>query len=102
MSALPVSPNLGEPFFSYTMKRVYQPERRYSAQDIEFAFHTLVSGDFEKLSEETLETILDIVYYPEHLCLMVNARMSHSLFEILLRYPEGRSVSRRSIDGSRY
>lgn len=94
MSALPAGPNLGVPSFVYTMKKGFAPKQDYSVQDIQSAIHILISGNLENLSESTLEAILDLVYYPDHLTLLLNDRMTSSLFRILMQYPEGRSVRR--------
>ena len=92
MSAPPAEPNLGMPTFVYTMQQGLLPKKEYSVQDIESALRTLISGDAEHLSESTFETVLDIVYYPEQLGLLVDPRLTHVLFGILIRYPNGRSV----------
>lgn len=70
-----------------------QPKEEYSVEDIQSAILTLTSGDSDKLSESTFEAILDLVYYPEHLGILVNTRLTPALIDIFLRFPEGRSVS---------
>ncbi|KAF8594771.1 hypothetical protein BDV93DRAFT_565096 [Ceratobasidium sp. AG-I] len=57
--------------------------------DIKLAIHTFTSRDFENLSDSTLEAILDVVYYPKHLCRLVNPRLTSAMFDLLMLYPEG-------------
>ncbi|KAF8593824.1 hypothetical protein BDV93DRAFT_549408 [Ceratobasidium sp. AG-I] len=92
MSALPVGLDLGVPSFLYTMKKGLVPKQDYSVQDIQSAVQILTASDPASISEATLEAILDLVYYPEHLGLVVNTRVTSSLFAILMCYPEGESV----------
>ncbi|KAF8594767.1 hypothetical protein BDV93DRAFT_577474 [Ceratobasidium sp. AG-I] len=92
MSALPDEPKFSVPAFIYTTRKACATKQEYSIQDIESAIHTLISGNLEILSESTLEAILDIVYYPDNLGLLLNESITPSLFGILMQYTDGLSV----------
>ncbi|KAF8593823.1 hypothetical protein BDV93DRAFT_516275 [Ceratobasidium sp. AG-I] len=80
------------PFFEYTLLKGYQPKQDYTVEEIKTALQTLTSYDFENLSESSFEAILEAVYYPELLYILINPRLTPALFEILMLYPQDHSA----------
>lgn len=85
-------PRLGSPYFAYKTPKERKPNQYYSIRDIRSALRTLVSKDSDNLVESTLEAILDLVYYPDHLGLLANPGLTPALFKIFKRYPNDRIV----------
>lgn len=76
----------------HTMRKGRQSNPDASAKNIQSAVQALASGDFKNISNSTLETILDLVHYPEHLRLLVNPQLTPALLEIVICYPINHSV----------
>lgn len=92
----PSGPNLGVPSFIYAMQKGLRLKQQYSVKDIKLAIYTFTSGDFENLSDSTLEANLDVVYYPKHLRHLVNPRLTSAIFGLFVRYLEAYLVGHRS------
>ncbi|KAF8594772.1 hypothetical protein BDV93DRAFT_611717 [Ceratobasidium sp. AG-I] len=88
MSTLSENSYFEELLFNYTMQKHYLPKQDYSAQDVESAIQNLISDDSNNLSTSIFEAILDVVYYPEKLGLLVNPQVTPALFEILRQCPK--------------
>ncbi len=56
------------------------------------AIQTLIAGEPNKLDDATLESILSVVYYPEHLPLL-NINITSTWFPMMESYTENYSVS---------
>ncbi|KAG8708654.1 hypothetical protein FRC08_018779 [Ceratobasidium sp. 394] len=69
--------------------------RKYPVDQVVSAIQTLVAGEMNILDDATLESILSVVHYPEHLALL-NTDITSTWFAMMEPYMETHSLFERS------
>ncbi|KAG8742295.1 hypothetical protein FRC10_001719 [Ceratobasidium sp. 414] len=88
-------PNWGIPIDTYLKKLPVHGVPKHPVDQVVSAIQTLIAGEPNTLDDITLESILSVVYYPEHLALL-NTEITSTWFALMEPYIENHSLFEQS------